>query len=290
LREHASHRGFGLGLDLDVSLGVEPNRLSVRTLGALALVISASWLAVGADATSEATSDTTERLMAALDQAARRPPRAYTAKRSLKAGLTNKGEYGWMDVMTEFTPEHGLTYTVVAEGGSARVRSRALRNVLDREVEASRNAEARAAAFSTENYRYQLGGVLPNAVQIGLMPRREDPRLINGLATMDQRSAELSYVEGDLAKNPSFWVRDVRIARRYSKVGSISLPVDIRSTARVRMFGPAEMHMTISYLSIDGVPVIPDAQVTNPAPSPQSQSRPAAPSAPPALPLAPQNR
>jgi len=269
---------------------VEPNRLSVRTLAALALVISATWLAVGAGATSEATSDTTERLMAALDQAARRPPRAYTAKRSLKAGLTSKGEYGWMDVMTEFTPERGLTYTVVAEGGSARVRSRALRNVLDREVEASRNAEARAAAFSTENYRYQLGGVLPNAVQIGLMPRREDPRLINGLATMDQRSAELSYVEGDLAKNPSFWVRDVRIARRYSKVGSISLPVDIRSTARVRMFGPAEMHMTISYLSIDGVPVSPDAQVANPAPSPQSQSRPAAPSAAPALPIAPQNR
>ena len=125
-----------------------------------------------------------------------------------------------MEVMTEFTPERGLTYTVVAEGGSSRIRNRALRNVLDREVEASRNAEARAAAFSTENYRYQLGGVLPNAVQIGLMPRREDPRLINGLATMDQRTAELSYVEGDLAKNPSFWVRDVRIARRYSKVGS----------------------------------------------------------------------
>ena len=162
--------------------------------------------------------------------------------------------------------------------------------MLDCEVEASRNAEARAAAFSTENYRYQLGGVLPNAVQIGLMPRREDPRLINGLATMDQRSAELSYVEGDLAKSPSFWVRDVRIARRYSKVGSISLPVDIRSTARVRMFGPAEMHMTISYLSIDGVPVGPEAQATNAA-SAESQPRPAAPApVPPALPLALQNR
>jgi hypothetical protein len=193
--------------------------------------------------------------MAALDEAARRPPRAYTAKRTLKAGLTNKGEYGWMDVMTEFTPGRGLSYTVISEGGSSRVRSRALKNVLDREVEASRSAEARAAAFSTENYRYQLGGVLPNAVQIGLMPRREDPRLINGLATMNQHTAELAYVEGDLAKNPSFWVRDVRIARRYSKVGTVTLPVDIRSTARVRMFGPAEMHMTITYLSIDGVPV-----------------------------------
>jgi hypothetical protein len=227
----------------------------MRHAVALAISASATWLTVSAGATSGPTSGTTERLMAALDQTARRPARAYKAQRSLKAGLISKGEYGWMEVMTEFTPEHGLTYTVLSEGGSPRIRNRALRNVLDREVEASRSADARAAAFSTDNYRYQLGGVLPNAVQIGLMPRREDPRLINGLATMDQRTAELSYVEGDLAKNPSFWVRDVRIARRYSQISTVTLPVEFRSTARVRMFGPAEMHMTIAYLSIDGVPV-----------------------------------
>ena len=235
----------------------------MRHAVALAISASATWLTVTAGATSGPTSGTTERLMAALDQTARRPARvpAYletdvtVAQRSLKAGLISKGEYGWMEVMTEFTPEHGLTYTVLSEGGSSRIRNRALRNVLDHEVEASRSADARAAAFSTDNYRYQPGGVLPNAVQIGLMPRREDPRLINGLATMDQRTAELSYVEGDLAKNPSFWVRDVRIARRYSQINTVTLPVEFRSTARVRMFGPAEMHMTIAYLSIDGVPV-----------------------------------
>ena len=263
---------FLVGLDLDALGGVNWNRLPIRSAVTLALSVSATWLTGGAGATSDATSGATERLMAALDQAARRPARAYKAQRSLKAGLTSKGEYGWMDVMTEFTPERGLTYTVVSEGGSARIRSHALRNVLDREVEASRSADARAAAFSTENYRYHLGGVLPNAVQIGLMPRREDPRLINGLATMDQRTAELSYVEGDLAKNPSFWVRDVRIARRYSRIGTVTVPVDIRSTARVRMFGPAEMHMTITYLSIDGVPV---DQATD---------------APPALPITPFGR
>ena len=227
----------------------------MRRAVALAISASATWLTVSAGATSDPTSRTTEGLMAALDQASRRPARAYKAQRSLKAGLTSKGEYGWMEVMTEFTPERGLTYTVLSEGGSSRIRTRALRNVLDREVEASRAADARAAAFSTENYRYELGGVLPNAVQIGLTPRREDPRLINGLATMDQRTAELSYVEGDLAKNPSFWVRDVRIARRYSRVGAATLPVEFRTTARVRMFGPAEMNMTITYLTVNGMPI-----------------------------------
>jgi hypothetical protein len=231
---------------------------------ALTLVVTAAWLTIDAYANDDATSLTTERLMAALDQTARRPARAYTARRSLKGGLTSKGEYGWMDVMTEFTPQNGLTYTVLAEGGSSRIRTRALRNVLDREVEASRSADARAAAFSTENYRYELGGVLPNAIQIGLMPRREDPRLINGLATMEQRTASLSYVEGDLAKNPSFWVRDVRIARRYCSIGGVTLPTDVRSTAHVRMMGPGEMHMTITYLSVDGVPVDHAGQDNNP--------------------------
>jgi len=242
----------------------------------MTVAVIATWLTIDTSATSDATSTTTERLMAALDQTARRPARAYTARRSLKGGLPGKGEYGWMDVMTEFTPQNGLSYTVLSEGGSSRIRTRALRNVLDREVEASRSADARAAAFSTENYRYELGGVLPNAIQIGLMPRREDPRLINGLATMDQRTASLSYVEGDLAKNPSFWVRDVRIARRYRSIAGVTLPTDVRSTARVRMIGPGEMHMTITYLSVDGVPVDRERQDAPPATNNPPQALPIA--------------
>jgi hypothetical protein len=84
----------------------------------------------------------------------------------------------------------------------------------------------------------------------------------------------LSYVEGDLAKNPSFWVRDVRIARRYRNIGGVTLPIDVRSTARVRMFGAGEMHMTITYLSIDGVPVDRDRQDS---PSAATSARPALP-------------
>ena len=69
------------------------NRLPIRSAVALALAVSATWLTVvGTGATNDATSVATERLMAALDQAARRPARAYKAQRSLKAGLTSKGE------------------------------------------------------------------------------------------------------------------------------------------------------------------------------------------------------
>jgi hypothetical protein len=256
--------------------GVTPDRRIIlpRAL-ALAVCASATWLTVSAGASSGVTSDATERLMAALDRAARRPARAYKAVRSLRAELVEKGECGWMEVRTDFTPERGLTYSVISEGGSPRIRGRALKNLLDREVEASRNAEAREAAFSTDNYRYELGGMLSNAVQIGLTPRREDPRLIDGVATMDQRTAELSRVEGDLAKSPSFWLKRVRIARRYAAFGGSTLPVQFESFAHVRMFGPAHMVMTIKYLSIDGLPVADRLQAEDARPaSPIALSRP----------------
>jgi len=190
-----------------------------------------------------------------LDLMARQPSVSWIAQRFLEAELVEKGERGWMDVITRYDRERGLSHTVVSEGGSQRIRARALSNVLDEEVAASRTDAAKRSAFTRENYRYRLVDAPWDVARIELMPLREDARLVKGTAMVDARSGRLLKVEGQLARSPSFWVRDVQVARTYAFVGGATLPVELVSTARVRLFGAARLRISTRYLSVEGRPV-----------------------------------
>jgi hypothetical protein len=191
----------------------------------------------------------------ALDALARQPAVSYSALRRLEGELLNDGERGWLEVASTFEPGRGLSHTVLAQGGSARIRERALEQVLEKEIESTRADEARQAAYSSDNYRYRLLDPLPGEVRIELMPKRSDVRLLKGTALVAVEPGGLRRVEGQLARNPSFWVRDVRIARTYAQVGGATLPVELVSTARIRLFGEARLTIRSTYSTVGGQPV-----------------------------------
>ena len=47
--------------------------------------------------------------------------------------------------------------------------------------------------------------------------------------------ADLVRIEGRLARNPSIWTRRVEIVRRYGVIGSVRVPLDMLSTAQIRL-------------------------------------------------------
>jgi hypothetical protein len=51
-------------------------------------------------------------------------------------------------------------------------------------------------------------------------------------------------------------VKDVQIVRSYRRIQGVVVPIELESTARVRMLGPATLRMTYSYSEIDGNSVI----------------------------------
>ena len=193
--------------------------------------------------------------LASLDSLSRQNIGSWTARRLLEGELVDKNERGWMEVVTTFDRQTGVSNAIIAEGGSNRIRQRALASVLEKEVGAARDEEARSAAFSRDNYRYRLLDTSWADVRIELTPLREDVRLLKGSALIDSQSGDLRKVEGQLARNPSFWIRDVHVARTYARVGSATLPVELVSTARVRMFGAARLRIRTQYTSVDGRPV-----------------------------------
>jgi hypothetical protein len=213
--------------------------------------VAAGLAAVLAAPLAAAADEHASLVLASLDAQSRRAPTSWVAVRRLEAEIVGSGERGWMEVRTELRNGR-LTHQVLAEGGSERIRKRGLAGVLEKEAAACRPDEASRAAFTRDNYRYAIADEGWAGVVVSLIPRREDPRLIDGRAIVDPDTGELVEVSGKLARHPSFWVRDVSVARRYARVGGMTLPVAMTSSARVRMVGTARLRVTNQYVAVNG--------------------------------------
>jgi hypothetical protein len=190
-----------------------------------------------------------ERFLADLEK----PPVAYQARRRLEASSAKLKESAWMEAVTQYDPAAGFTYSIVAQGGSERIRRRVLEGVLKAEQENSTRAEWNKGTLSRANYAFDFGGHAGDGMlKMQLTPRRRDSRLVLGSALLTAKSGNLVRVEGRLSKSPSFWVRWVNVSRSYSPIGGSMMPVAVESTADVRIAGMSTFSMTYDYQMVDG--------------------------------------
>jgi hypothetical protein len=190
-----------------------------------------------------------ERFLADIEK----PPVAYQARRRLEASTPKLKESAWMEAVTDYDPAVGLTYSIVAQGGSERIRRRVLKAVLEAEQENFTGSEWRKGNLSHANYTFDFSGHAGDGMlKMQLTPRRRDTRLVFGSALLTAQSGNLIRVEGRLSKSPSFWVRWVNVSRSYSPVGGSMMPISVESTADVRMAGMSTFSMTYDYQMVDG--------------------------------------
>lgn len=199
--------------------------------------------------TSSSENAAVERFLEGIE----RPPVAYKARRRLDASSAKLNESAWMEVVTEFDPASGFSYSIVAQGGSERIQRRVLKAVLEAERENSTDSEWRKGNLSRANYEFDFGGHAGHGMlKMQLTPRRRDSRLVLGSALLTATSGNLVRVEGRLSKSPSFWVRWVDVSRSYAPIGGAMMPVGIESTADVRIAGVSTFSMTYDYQMVDG--------------------------------------
>ena len=181
----------------------------------------------------------------------------YRATRRLEA--VNGSRRGWLDAVTEYSPETGFRYEVTAEGGSGYIREKVLRAVLDGEHEVIAQGETARSALARENYTFQPNGIDDEGLaNVLLSPRRKERVLLSGTMFLEPEDGDLVRLRGRLAKSPSFWIKNVDIIRTYERIGGAIVPVALESNAQVRLLGAATLRMTYEYLEIDGRPVSQD--------------------------------
>jgi hypothetical protein len=161
-------------------------------------------------------------------------------------------ERGWLTAWTELDPKSGFRYEIVEEGGSEYIRRRVLRKLLEGERDAVASGQPGKAALTMDNYRFGVVEDDGTVMRLSVMPKRSDGLLVNGTITAASHNGDLLSIEGRLAKNPSWWTSRVDVTRRYDRINGIRVPVEVVSTAHIKIAGAAEMRMTYEYQTING--------------------------------------
>ncbi len=141
-----------------------------------------------------------------------------------------------------FVPPDSKKYTIQQTKGSG-LGGMIVRRMLASEAEVTKDYAS--TDFSPDNYGFRFlraEDVMDRRCYVlELLPRRKDQHLLRGNVWVDASTYLPRRFEGELAKAPSWWVRDVRIALRYGDVGGMWLHTASEATARVRILGPCTM-------------------------------------------------
>jgi outer membrane lipoprotein-sorting protein len=134
-------------------------------------------------------------------------------------------------------------FTVVSQSGSKFVIDHVFKKLLEGELEAANEENRRNTALSTDNYDFTSAGyeTTPEGGQyvLNLLPRTKNKFLYRGKIWVDAKDFAVVRIEGEPAKNPSFWIKKTEVKHRYVKVNDFWLPAENRTESVIRLGGKA---------------------------------------------------
>jgi len=141
-----------------------------------------------------------------------------------------------------FVPPSSKKYSIQETNGSG-VGIILVRRMLVGEAEVEK--EHFATDLSTANYDFRFvrqEDVIGQRIYVlELLPRRNDQYLLRGKVWVDADTYRPLRFEGEFAKSPSWWVRDVRLTFVYGDVGGMWLQTSTEAAADVRILGRSTM-------------------------------------------------
>jgi outer membrane lipoprotein-sorting protein len=178
-----------------------------------------------------------------------------TSRETASGGYTGSREYvlenhlfhkrAQMLVRVTCDPTGTKHFEVLSEDGWKSASKRVLRQMVVTESDSSRPDARPRNRITSDNYTFRtvetepLDGRL--AYVIEAIPKREDKSLFRGRIWVDTEDYALARVEGEPAKNPSFWTRKVQFVQQYYKAGAYWFPAETTSVTDARVFGTTDV-------------------------------------------------
>ena len=138
-------------------------------------------------------------------------------------------------------------FQVVSEEGWKGANKHVFHKMLESESESSIPETRPKTRIVPQNYEFSLFGseVIAGrpAYVIEAIPKRSDRYLFRGRIWVDAEDYALVRVEGEPAKNPSFWIRSVHFVQQYQKSGPFWFPSSTTSVTEARIFGTTDVRI-----------------------------------------------
>lgn len=167
----------------------------------------------------------------------------YTTTRRYVA--VNKNRHAEMVVHVQCAKDGAKQFTVLSEEGSGSIRKHVFQKLLSEETEASRRGTRTSTRLIPANYEFQTVGQetleTGPAYVLEVLPKTVNKYLINGKIWVDANDYSIVRIEGQPARNPSFWVHSVHFVHTYQKIGQFWLASSTDTTSQIRIFGESEL-------------------------------------------------
>ncbi len=167
-------------------------------------------------------------------------------------------------------------FNVISESGSETLRERVLKRLLKSEVESMNQDNRLRTAIHPDNYEFRLVDYERTPVRdlyvLEATPKSPNKFLFRGRIWVDGKDFAIVRIEGQPAKNPSWWTTRNDFQHSYKKQGEFWLPSRNETITQVRLFGWALL--TIEYKDYE-LTEVESLQAVSPPPSAQTASPPA---------------
>lgn len=140
-------------------------------------------------------------------------------------------------------------FEIVSQTGSKILIDRVFKKLMEGEKDAFEGENQKRIAMNQENYEFALVAYEPGprggSYVLSVMPRTKNKYLFQGKIWVDEEQFAIVRMEGEPAKNPSFWITGTQIETLYINVNDFWLPAHNHSVTSVRLGGHADF--TIEY-------------------------------------------
>ncbi len=217
--------------------------LSMRRLRSALLLVAICGALIGSGllpvVRAEQPFSQAERIVAALEATSARQARlvdSFTTKKTFT--IVHDGQTNAQVVAAlRFTAPDVKVFTVLESRGSAFIRARVIDRMMAAEIDAARSSLRARTAISSDNYEFGLLRDEGDAFVIDTLPRREDVLLFKGRVWITKDGFHLKRIEGEPAKNPSFWTSSVRFISDFQPVNGIWMQARTLAKVTIRWRG-----------------------------------------------------
>lgn len=150
-----------------------------------------------------------------------------------------------MVVSVTYQAPNSKQFHVVSQTGSKFVIDRVFKKLLEGEQEAANDENRKHTALNRENYDFTFAGYEITAqgpqYVLNLLPKTKNKFLYRGKIWVDANDFAVVRIEGEPARNPSFWIKKTEVRHRYIKVNDFWLPAENHTESWIRLGGEANL-------------------------------------------------
>jgi len=158
-------------------------------------------------------------------------------------------------------------FEIVSQSGSKMLIDRVFKKLIEGEKDAFEGENQKRIAMNQENYEFALvayePGTRSGSYVLSVKPRTRNKYLFQGKIWVDDQQFAIARMEGEPAKNPSFWIKGTKIETLYVNINDFWLPAHNHSVTAVRLGGRADFSIDYKDYRITGASPLRKASSTS---------------------------